>query len=117
MTYEEALQEVKENWATYEHDIKGTHEAVWMAKSDIAGSYEVDEELIGMKADGTLVYAYASGCSCWDGKYECTCHAEGIKVMKFDHKHGIEEWEKAIIKFAETGEIQELPKYDRYAQD
>lgn len=114
MTYKQALKKIQKEWATYPHDTKGGHEAVWMAKSDIAGSYEVDEEWIGMKGDGSLVYAYASGCSCWDGNYDCTCYAEGIKIVKFAHKHGVEEWEKAIIEFAEKGEVVELAKYNRY---
>ena len=102
MNIKQAQKKIKENWATYPHDTKGDHEAVWIAKSDIAGSYEVDEEWIGMKGDGSLVWAYASGCSCWGGDYD-TAVAKEIKAFDLTHKIPPKEWEKAIISFAENG--------------
>ena len=113
MKIKQALEKIKKNWAKYEHDIKGGHEAVWLAKSDIAGSYEVDEEWVGIKGDGSLVWAYASGCSCWDGNYDAEV-VKSIKVMKLNHKWLPENWEEKIIKFAETGKLQEFQSYNIY---
>lgn len=42
-------------------------DAVWFYISDTAGSYEVDEEWLGVTKSGQIAWAYASGCSCWDG--------------------------------------------------
>lgn len=114
MTIENAIEQIKKDWAKFEHDLKGGHESVWVAVSDLADSYEVDEEWIGIKGDGSLVWAYASGCSCWDGTYD-TNVAKEVKVMVLVHKHLPEEWEKAIIKFAEEGKLQVMPTYNRYA--
>lgn len=100
MTLNEALQHIQDNWAKYPHETKENHEAVWIAKSDIAGSYEVDEEWIGMKGDGSLIWAYASGCSCWYGDYDVAVD-KTIKAFKLVHDVPPENWEKAIIAFAE----------------
>lgn len=101
MTIDTALEKIKENWASYPHDSKNGHEAVWIAKDDMADSYEVDEEWIGMKGDGSLVWAYASGCSCWDGDYESQ-NEKTVKAFKLNHQIAPEKWEEAIIKFAES---------------
>ena len=60
-------------------------EAVWIACSDTAGSYEVEEEWIGMRGDGSLHLAYASSCSCWGGDYAIEA-IKDIKVFKFTHE-------------------------------
>ena len=102
MTLNQALKKIHNNWGTYQHDIKDGHEAVWIAKSEIAGSYEVDEEWIGMKGDGSLVWAYASGCSCWDGRYD-TKVEKTVKAFTLDHKHTPQEWEEKMAPF-KTGQ-------------
>ncbi len=81
--------------------------AVWIAKSDTAGSYEVDEEWIGISPQGNIVWAYASGCSCWDGDYDEDTKPT-MKEFTLNHSHTPEDWEKAIIAFAETKQMQEL---------
>lgn len=113
LTYKQALAKIEKNWSKLPHDIKNGHEAVWIANSDIAGSYEVDEEWIGMKGDGTLIWAYASGCSCWSGDYD-TAVEKTIKSFKLNHKWTPDEWEEKIIKFAETSVLQEFQSYSRY---
>ena len=83
-------------------------EAVWCGKSDTAGSYEVDEEWIGVRLDGSIAWAYASSCSCWDGNFEEERFAS-IKEVILSHKqHLPEDWGKAIIRFAETNVMQDL---------
>ena len=116
MTLKQAINKIVKNWSTYPHEIKDNQEAVWIAKADIAGSYEVDEEWIGIKGDGSFIWAYASGCSCWDGDYE-TKIEKTVKSFVFNHKWTPEEWEKQIIKFAENEVLQEFPQYDKYAQN
>lgn len=111
MTLQEAIKKIVKNWDKYPHEIKDGHEAVWVAKSDQSASYEVDEEWIGIKGNGSLVWAYASGCSCWDGNYN-TKVEKTIKAFVLDHKWKPEEWEEKIIKFAGTGELQEFPRYN-----
>lgn len=119
MTLNQAIKYIVKNW----EDLKKNQVtdkwsspksiAVWCAKSDIAGSYEVDEEWIGVSPQGNIVWAYASGCSCWDGEYSEDTKPT-MKEVSFEHKHAPEKWEKAIIAFAETKVIQELPSYNRY---
>lgn len=107
MNIDEALKKIKENWASYPHDSKDGHKAVWIVKDDIAYPYEVDEEWIGMKGDGSLVWAYASYCSCWSGDYE-TQIGKTIKAFKLNHQVAPEKWEEAIIKFAESDQKKTL---------
>ena len=83
-------------------------EAIWCGKSDIAGSYEVDEEWIGVRLDGSIAWAYASGCSCWSGEFDEERYASMKEVVLKHGQHLPEDWEKAIIKFAETNKMQEL---------
>ena len=83
-------------------------EAVWCGKSDTAGSYEVDEEWIGVRLDGSIAWAYASGCSCWDGDFEEERFASMKEVILNHKQHLPEDWERAIIKFAETSVMQDL---------
>jgi len=83
-------------------------EAIWCGKSDTAGSYEVDEEWIGVRLDGSIAWAYASGCSCWDGDFTEERFASMKEVVLNHKQHLPEDWEKAIIEFAETNQMQEL---------
>lgn len=106
MNLEQALEQVKKNWAKLPNEVKDgtTIDAVWMAVSDESQPYEVDEEWIGMTSDGELHWTYASGCSCWDGNYTHD-HIKDIKTFKFGHDQMQQKWEKAIIKFAESKKI------------
>jgi len=113
MTYKQALRHIVDNWAKYPHEVKDGHEAVWVANSDIADSYEVDEEWIGIKGDGSLVWAYASGCSCWDGNYD-TKVEKTVKAFTLNHKWQPEEWEQKIIEFGQKGQLQRFERYSRY---
>lgn len=74
-----------------------------MVDSDTSASYEADYEKIGMKGDGSLIWAYASGCSCWDGDY--SVHEfhdpKEIHTFEFNHEQVKKEWKEMIIQFAE----------------
>ena len=102
MTIQEALDKVVKNWQTLEKSEKGGVEAVWIYEDDTADAYEVDEEWIGVTARGNVAWAYASGCSCWDGDYDAHDKSlDTIKSFVFTHDNTGKEWEAAIIKFAE----------------
>lgn len=118
MTLQEAIKSIIKNWENL-HDKQADTQrkdysslpksiAVWCAKSDTAGSYEVDEEWIGITPQGRIAWAYASGCSCWDGDFEEKRY-ESMKEVVLNHNQILpKEWEKAIINFAKTGERKDL---------
>ena|SRR3990167_620652 len=99
---EKAKNDILKKWGELEHEIKDGHEAVWFAKSDLSESYEVDEEWLGLKGDGSFVWAYASGCSCWDGDYDGKVEKE-IKAFKLEHNRTYEEWENSLTEFVDNG--------------
>lgn len=111
MTLKSAIKKIVKNFDDLKDESvrysRPQMEAVWCAYSDIAGSYEVDEEYIGVTRDGKIAWAYASGCSCWSGDF-AEERFESLKEVVLSHQHLPEEWEKAIIKFAETFNIQSL---------
>lgn len=109
-----AITYIKDNFDKLNPHVKGDIHAVWVAKSDVAGAYQVDEEWFGVRLDGSLAYAYASGCSCWDGSYDAEVIGKPKEVKAFPFKHGKapKEWLQAIAKFADdhwennsTGEV------------
>lgn len=104
MTYEQALTKIQENWGKLPHETIEGHEAVWIIDSDMSGSCGVDYEKVGMKENGTLVWAYASGCSCWSGDYEVHEFHEPkeIHAFVFNHEQVKTSWQDMIIKFAES---------------
>lgn len=113
---EQALEKIVSNWEKLKdaeteqlrYHSKPRMIAVWCAKSDTSVSYEVDEEWIGVTPQGKIAWAYASGCSCWGGYFDEE-RFESMKEVVLNHKqHLPEDWEKAIIAFAETGTIQDL---------
>lgn len=112
MKLNESIQSIVSKWEELrkiqkEEYHKPKSDAVWVAKSDIAGSYEVDEEWIGISPQGNIVWAYASGCSCWNGDYDEDTKPT-IKEFTLKHEHLPEKWEKAIIEFSKTKEIVNL---------
>lgn len=83
-------------------------EAIWCGISDTSGPWQTDEEWIGVRLDGSISWAYASGCSCWDGEYDEE-RFESLKEVVLNHEqHLPEDWERSIIRFTETNEIQHL---------
>lgn len=104
MNIKQALKFIKDNWAVLPHNTIEGNEAVWFVDDDKSESYEVDYEKIGMKGDGTLIWAYASGCSCWDGDYQ-TKPIPDIKVFEFNHAGMSEEWQKQLLAFVEKHHI------------
>ena len=66
-----------------------------------ADAAEVDEAWVGMRGDGSLVWAYASGFVPRDSNPETTSRTE-VQVWQFDRKDMPKPWKAALITFAET---------------
>jgi hypothetical protein len=113
MTIKQAIKKIVSQWDTiyknkeknYSRNSYLNTPCIVVAISDKSEAYEVDEELIGISQDGNIVWAYASGCSCWDGDYTEETKPT-VKEFELVHDHLPEDWEAMIIKFAETGEVQ-----------
>ena len=78
-------------------------DVVWFNTTDHSDPYEyyVDEEWLGITRNGKITWAYASGCSCWDGDYEAgVCDTMEIKSFKFRHDDMKAEWQDKLIEFA-----------------
>jgi hypothetical protein len=116
MTIQKAVELIQKNWDKLprsEHysqetplvrTLSGT-EALWLGVTDHGSDYEIEQEWIGVSEEGVFIWAYASGCSCWDGDYEIheTHDPKEIKAFKFHHKENLKtDWEKKIVDFAET---------------
>ena len=100
MTFSQALHKIHKHWQVLPHERKASHEAVWirMPSEDAA---EVEEEWVGMRGDGSLVWAYASGFVPRDSNPETTSRTE-VQVWQFDRKDMPKPWKAALITFAET---------------
>lgn len=108
MTKEQAIERVISNYddllkkqnSGYNRPKK---EAIWFYTTDHADSYEVNEEWLGVTANGKIAWAYASGCSCWDGDYdEKICEDTSMKNFEFHHEDMEKEWEDKLIEFAKN---------------
>lgn len=65
------------SWTTPKDAVKGGSEqqalvdgAKVLVDKDWSEPYEVDQAKILQAADGTFLYATASGCSCWEGDWQ-----------------------------------------------
>lgn len=96
--FDKLLEENKNVYGYSRPDI----EAVWFYRTDHADSYEVDEEWLGVTRDGQIAWAYASGCSCWDGDFdEERCETVTMKEFVFKHEDMKAEWQEELKKFVE----------------
>jgi hypothetical protein len=99
MNITQAVKKIVENWEKLEKENIEGFDAVWII-DDESEPWEIDEERIGILKDGSFVWAYASGCSCWMEDYS-TATDKSIKAFELKHKKAPEEWEKEIIEYAE----------------
>jgi hypothetical protein len=130
MNFEQAIAKIVKNWEELKdkekenlgYSSRPQMVAVWCGKSDTADGYDVDEEWIGVTPSGKIAWAYASGCSCWEGDFS-EQRFVSLKEVTLNHTQNtpkefseraenaykqFEDWENAIIQFAETGVIQNL---------
>lgn len=74
-----------------------------IAEKDSQPSWATDAQELYVNKDGSFTWLYASGCSCYtDTEREVYATIKELKVSLS------EEWQNAVIKFAETGEVQDL---------
>jgi hypothetical protein len=66
-----------------------------------ADAAEVDEAWVGMRGDGSLVWAYTSGFGYGDGTQE-TARRNEVRVLQFERKDMPQRWKDALITFADT---------------
>lgn len=109
MNYEQAIQLILNNYDRLEQENPAQHrgiktKAVWFLESDQSADYETDIECVGVTREGKIAWAYASGCSCWDGEFdEGDCDTISIKEFTFNHEslNSNDTWQNALIKFAD----------------
>ena len=108
MSLKQAIKNITKDWeklyseqkASYEHSISGIkNPMVVVAISDKSEDYSVDIEAIGISPQGNIFWAYASGCSCWDGDYTEETKPT-IKEFQLVHEHTPEEWQ-AMMRIVE----------------
>ena len=102
MTLSQALQKIRKHWKVLPHESKASHEAVWI-RIPPEDAAEVYEEWVGMRSDGSLVWAYTSGYGYSDGK-QATEHLQEVTVLQCDRKDMLQRWKDTLITFAETSE-------------
>ena len=103
MTLAHALQKIRKHWKVLPHASKASHEAVWIRIPPTDEASEVEEEWIGMRGDGSLVWAYTSWYASREGDPETESLKE-VKVLQFDRKDMPKRWKDALITFAETSQ-------------
>ena len=119
MTLKQAIKKIQDKWydiptsKKWDDEKKGhremlygtTIEAVWLGVSDKSEGYDTEEEWVGIRQDGQIVWAYGSGCSCWDGSYaiEGHCHVKDVKTATMNHPENMSvDWTEKIIAVAES---------------
>jgi hypothetical protein len=102
MTFSQALQTIHKHWKVLPHESKASHEAVWI-RIPPEDAAEVYEEWVGMRGDGSLVWAYSSGYGYSEGTHATEPRHE-VKVLQFECKDMPKRWKEALITFAETSQ-------------
>jgi hypothetical protein len=100
MTFSQALQKIRTHWKVLPPERKASHEAVWI-RMPPADAAEVEEEWVGMRGDGSLVWAYTLGSGYGEGTQEPASRKE-VQVLPCDRKDMEQRWKEAIITCAET---------------
>ena len=102
MTFSQALHTIRKRWKGLPHASKASHEAFWirMPPEDAA---EVEEEWVGMRGDGSLVWAFASRYAYRKGHPETERRKE-VTVWQVERKDMPQRWKAAMITFAETSQ-------------
>jgi hypothetical protein len=97
MTLNQAVKKIAGN-------IPETEDRILVAEKDSSADYDVDIEEVWITRKSEFVWRYASGCSCWGGEYD----EDNLPTVKEFVVKCDEEWQNAVIKFAETGKVQDL---------
>jgi hypothetical protein len=92
MTLKQRIKEVKKNWDSLPKAESDNFKFVIIAQVDNAGSYETNQECLGVRENGDLIWAYLSGCSC-----QGVC--EELKIEDFTAKVFSIEGDKTVEDF------------------
>ena len=111
MTFSQALQKIRKHWKVLPHESKASHEAVWIKLPPTDETSEVEEEWVGMRGDGSLVWAYTSEYGYRKGT-QATEQFHEVTVWQFDRKDMEKRWKEALITFAETAQPGSHPVSD-----
>ena len=103
MTFSQALQKIRKHWKVLPHERKEGHEAVWIRIPPTDETSEGDEEWIGMRGDGSLIWAYTLGYGYGEGSQEPVSRKE-VQVLQCDRRDIPQRWHDALITFAATAQ-------------
>lgn len=82
--------------------------ATTLVARDWSEPYEVDQAEILRAADGTFLYASASGCSCWEGDWQYEQYATfddlAAGIRWFDRKYNVG-WTRSDDMLAEAARV------------
>jgi len=100
MTLAQALQTIRKHWRVLPHERKVSHEAVWIRipPEDAAKVYE---EWVGMRGDGSLVWAYTFGYGYGEGMH-ATENLHEVQAWQCDRRDMPQREKAALIMFADT---------------
>ena len=110
MTLSQALQTIRKHWKVLPHESKDGHEAVWI-RIPPEDAAEVYAEWVGMRGDGSLVWAYTLGYGYGEGTQEPVSRKE-VQVLQCDRRDIPQRWNDALITFAETAQPGSHPVSD-----
>ena len=110
MTLAQALQTIRTHWRVLPHESKASHDAVWI-RIPPEDAAEVYEEWVGMRGDGSLVWAYTSGYGYREGT-QATAQLHEVQVLQFERKAMPQRWKDALITFADTAQPGSRPVPD-----
>ena len=99
MTLAQALHLIRKHWQALPHTSKAGHDAVWIRLPPT--DELVEEEWVGIESNGTVVWAYASGCAAAHRPQETASDTE-ITVLQCDRKDIPQSWQAAIMQLADT---------------
>jgi hypothetical protein len=98
MTLAQALSIIRKHWQALPHTSKAGHDAVWIRLPPT--DELVEEEWVGIESNGTVVWAYASGCAAAHRPQKTASDTE-ITVLQCDCKDIPQSWQAAIMQFVD----------------
>jgi hypothetical protein len=112
MTLSRALQTIRKHWQVLPHESKDGHAAVWirMPPEDAA---EVSAEWVGMRSDGSFIWAYTLGYGYGEGTQE-PASCQEVQVLQCDRRDIPQRWHAALITFAATSCAHDVSHRDHY---
>lgn len=89
---QDKVKEVIANWESFSKAKNDDGEFVIIAEKDNGGSYEEYKECLGVLKDGSLIWSYLSGCSCYGGNDNEKITDITAKIFKIDGDKNAQEF-------------------------